>query len=154
MQLELIDIQCDLTLKDKFSTSTLDSFYGSLNEMQFPNLHRHARRMPVLFGSTYVCEQMFSMKNYNKSRYRSRLMDEHLSSVLRIATSQMTPDFDDLAKGGDRLHRLFPLTDNPYSTYAKLQTCTQTVDTYMGPFGLFGASRIQCVNYQRVVKTV
>ena len=107
VQLELIDIQCDPSLKEKFSTSTLDSFYGSLNETQFPNLRRHARRMLVLFGSTYVCEQTFSVmnyNNYNKSRYRSRLTDEHLSSVLPIATTQMTPDFDELAKGGDRLH--------------------------------------------------
>lgn len=82
VQLELIDIQCDLTLKEKFSTSTLDSFYGSLNETQFPNLRRHARRMLVLFGSTYVWEQTFSVMNYKKSRYRSRLTDEHLSSCV------------------------------------------------------------------------
>ncbi|XP_034547514.1 general transcription factor II-I repeat domain-containing protein 2-like [Notolabrus celidotus] len=104
VQLELIDIQCDPALKEKFTTSTLDHFYCSLKETQFPNMRRHAQRMLVLFGSTYVCEQTFSVMNYNKSRYRSRLTDKHLSSVLRISTSDMTPDFDDLAKRGDRLN--------------------------------------------------
>ena len=77
VQLDLSDIQCDLTLKEKFNTSKLDSFYGygSLNETQFPNLRRHARRMLVVFGSTYVWEQTFSVMNYNKSRCRSRLTD-------------------------------------------------------------------------------
>lgn len=103
-QLELIDMQCDPTLKEKFTSSSLDRFYGALNEGKFPNMRRHAQRMLVLFGSTYVCEQTFSVMNFNKSRYRSRLTDGHLSSVLRISTSNMTTDFDDFVKKGDRLN--------------------------------------------------
>ncbi|KAG1927222.1 EPM2A-interacting protein [Pimephales promelas] len=95
-QLELIDMQCDPSLKEKFTSSSLDRFYGALSEGKFPNMRRHAQRMLVLFGSTYVCEQTFSVMNFNKSRYRSRLTDAHLSSVLRISTSNTTPDFDEL----------------------------------------------------------
>lgn len=94
VQLELINIQvrpCSQK-KKKVTISTLDNFYGSLKETQFPNLHRHAQRMLVSFGSTYVCEQTFSVMNYNKSRYKSWLTDKHLSSVLRIANSDMTPE--------------------------------------------------------------
>lgn len=103
-QLELIDMQCDPTLKEKFGSSSLDRFYGALNEGKFPNMRRHAQKMLVLFGSTYVCKQTFSVMNFKKSRYRSRLTDTHLSSVLRISTSNTTPDFGDLVKKGDRLN--------------------------------------------------
>ncbi|KAG1925728.1 protein FAM200B, partial [Pimephales promelas] len=93
---QLIDMQCDPSLKEKFTSSSLDRFYSALNEGKFPNMRRHAQRMLVLFGSTYVCEQTFSVMNFNKSRYRSRLTNAHLSSVLRISTSNTTPDFDEL----------------------------------------------------------
>ena len=54
--------------------------------------------MLVLFGSTYVCEQTFSVMKINKAHHRSKLTDQHLRSVLRIATTKLTPDFDALAK--------------------------------------------------------
>ena len=54
--------------------------------------------MLVLFCSTYICEQTFSLINFNKSDHRSRLTDAHLNSVLAIATTKLTPDFDTLAK--------------------------------------------------------
>lgn len=41
VQLELINIQCDPALKEKFTSCTLENFYGSLKETQFPNLRRH-----------------------------------------------------------------------------------------------------------------
>ena len=49
--------------------------------------------MFVLFGSTYVGEQAFSVMKSNKSRHRSSLTDSHLSAILRIATSETIPDF-------------------------------------------------------------
>lgn len=57
VQLELIDIQWDQALNQKFTPSTLDNFCGSLKEPQFRNMRRQAQRMLILFGSTYVCEQ-------------------------------------------------------------------------------------------------
>uniref|UniRef100_A0A0E9UX64 HAT C-terminal dimerisation domain-containing protein n=5 Tax=Euteleostomi TaxID=117571 RepID=A0A0E9UX64_ANGAN len=60
--------------------------------------------MLVLFGSTYVCEQTFSVMKINKAHHRSKLTDQHLRSVLRIATTKLTPDFDALAKKGDQQH--------------------------------------------------
>ena len=57
-----------------------------------------AQRMLVLFGSTDICEQTFSLMNFNKSNHRSQLTDAHLKSVLRIATPKLTPDFDTLQR--------------------------------------------------------
>ncbi|KAI7802668.1 putative general transcription factor II-I repeat domain-containing protein 2-like [Triplophysa rosa] len=103
-QLELIDIQCDITLKEKFQTTPVIQFYASLDENKFPNIKKHAQRMLVLFGSTYVCEQTYSIMNYNKAHCRSNLTNSHLSAILRISTSKITPDFDTLARRGDQAH--------------------------------------------------
>nr|KAF6387466.1 hypothetical protein mMyoMyo1_007962 [Myotis myotis] len=104
VQLELIDLQSDFVLKEKFSSLELRDFYASLNEATFPNIQRMAQKILVLFGSTYVCEQTFSVMNINKAPHRSSLTDEHLRSILRIATTKLTPDFDALAKKGDQQH--------------------------------------------------
>lgn len=104
LQLELIDLQCDMVLKDKFNSLKLDEFYASLSAAKFPNIRRMAQRMLVLFGSTYVCEQTFSVMNTNKAPHRSQMSDEHLRCVLRIATTGLPPDFDALAKMGDQQH--------------------------------------------------
>lgn len=100
LQLELIYLQCDTILKEKFNSLRLDEFYASLSA----NIQKMAQRMLVLFGSTCVCEQTFSVMNTNKAPHRSQLSDEHLRSVLRIATTKLTPDFDALAKKGDQQH--------------------------------------------------
>uniref|UniRef100_A0A8C3FXZ7 HAT C-terminal dimerisation domain-containing protein n=1 Tax=Chrysemys picta bellii TaxID=8478 RepID=A0A8C3FXZ7_CHRPI len=95
LQLELIDLHCDSTLKEKYNSEKLNKFYATLSETKFPNVCKVAQKILVLFGSTYVCEQTFSLLNYNKSRYRSQLTDQHLSSVLQISMTRMTLDFDE-----------------------------------------------------------
>nr|KAF6296031.1 hypothetical protein mMyoMyo1_009163 [Myotis myotis] len=104
VKLELIDLQSDFVLMEKFSSLELRDFYASLNEATFPNIRRMAQKILVLFGSTCVCEQTFSVMNINKAPHRSSLTDEHLKSILRIATTKLTPDFDALAKKGDQQH--------------------------------------------------
>ena len=88
LQLEPIDLQSDSVSKEKFNSLKLNDFYASLNEATFPNLRRMAQKMLTLFGSTYVCEQTFSITNINKARHRSKLTDQHLESILRIATNK------------------------------------------------------------------
>ncbi|XP_017342074.1 alpha-globin transcription factor CP2 isoform X2 [Ictalurus punctatus] len=75
LQMELIDLQSDSVLKEKFNSLKLNDFYASLNEATFPNLRRTAHKMLTLFGPTYVCEQTFSVMNINKAPHRSKLTD-------------------------------------------------------------------------------
>ena len=81
VQLELIDLQSETLLAEHFKSVSLLDFYSSLKEENFPHMRRHAQKMLVLFGSTYICEQTFSVMKFNKSRYRSSLTDDHLSAV-------------------------------------------------------------------------
>ncbi|XP_044052223.1 general transcription factor II-I repeat domain-containing protein 2-like [Siniperca chuatsi] len=73
LQLELIEMQCDDSLKSQHQLLSLPDFYQSLDHAKFPLMRRHAKRMMSLFGSTYICEQTFSLLNQNKSRLRSRM---------------------------------------------------------------------------------
>ena len=102
LQMELIDLQSKSVLKDKFNS--VKKFFASLNETKFSNIRQLAQKMLVLFGSTYVCEQMFSVMKINKTRHRAQLTDEHLRAVLRISTTEMEPDFDVLTKKGAQQH--------------------------------------------------
>ena len=44
-----------------------------------------------LFGSTYLCEQTFSMMNFNKNKQCSLLTDGHLEDILKISGLSIIP---------------------------------------------------------------
>ncbi|XP_069498946.1 general transcription factor II-I repeat domain-containing protein 2-like [Ambystoma mexicanum] len=95
-QMELAELQnCD-SLKDAFKSSSIHSFYASLPSETYPHLRNHALKMATIFGSTYVCEQTFSRMKHQKSPTRSRLTNEHLHHLLRLAVTNMEPDIDHL----------------------------------------------------------
>ena len=75
MQLELIELQCDSTLKEKFKTERIDRFYVLLNKSKFVNL----KKMDM---------------NINKSKLRSN------QSLLRNSTN-ILPDIKQLVKNFD-----------------------------------------------------
>lgn len=90
LQMELIDLQCNSDLKAKFrevsgKTDKLGQFLRELTP-GYPELSRMFKRTMCLFGSTYLCEKFFSTLNFNKSKYRSRLTDDHLQAILRVST--------------------------------------------------------------------
>ncbi|KAF7693630.1 General transcription factor II-I repeat domain-containing protein 2A [Cucumispora dikerogammari] len=91
LQLELVDLQVDNILKEKFKTVNLLEFYGSLSEAAFPNLKDLASKVLTVFGSTYICEKAFSTLKINKSKNRTLLTDCNLKAIMRITTSKMTP---------------------------------------------------------------
>lgn len=98
LQLELIELQCNAVLKDKFSSLDLGSFYQYVGP-KYPQINCLVSKIMSMFGSSYVCEQLFSVMNLNKSRLRSRLTDEHLNSIMKIATAQsIVPNIDVLVQ--------------------------------------------------------
>lgn len=74
VQLGLIDLQSDTVLAEHFKSASLLEFYSSLKEENFPDMRKRAQKMLVLLGSTYTCEQAFSIMKFTKSRYRSLLL--------------------------------------------------------------------------------
>jgi hypothetical protein len=50
----------------------------------------------TLFGSTYVCEQLFSAMKIIKSDHGSRLNDVRLESCVRVAVSSISANIDQL----------------------------------------------------------
>ena len=65
LQMELIDLQSNNTLKKVFESKPLIDFYASLHSEKVKNLKRFARKMFMLFASTYICEQTFSTMKVN-----------------------------------------------------------------------------------------
>ncbi len=88
LQMELIDLQCNSELKTKFreAQGNADKTAQFLRELPpcFPELSKVFSRLMCLFGSTYVCEKLFSTMNFNKCKFR--LSDAHLEAVLRVST--------------------------------------------------------------------
>lgn len=56
------------------------------------NMKKNAFGVLSIFGSTYLCEQVFSSMNFIKSKYRSRLTDESLQSCIKIRVTSYSPD--------------------------------------------------------------
>uniref|UniRef100_A0A8C4STI9 HAT C-terminal dimerisation domain-containing protein n=1 Tax=Erpetoichthys calabaricus TaxID=27687 RepID=A0A8C4STI9_ERPCA len=80
IQMELIELQCNGTLKAKYDTAWPAQFIHSI-PAEMLQLCLHAARTLCMFGSTYLCEKLFS----------------HLQSILRISTTQnLTPNINEL----------------------------------------------------------
>jgi hypothetical protein len=58
----------------------------------YPQLRDFGLRMSSMFGSTYLCESMFSNMKFIKSHYRCSLTDESLQHFLRLGTTNITVD--------------------------------------------------------------
>ncbi|XP_032065870.1 general transcription factor II-I repeat domain-containing protein 2-like [Thamnophis elegans] len=96
IQMELIELQCSSTLKAKYDSVGPVRFSRFIPETM-PQLRLQAAQMLCMFGSTYVCEHVFSVIKVNKSVHRSLLTDEHLHSILRVSTAQnLSPNIDEL----------------------------------------------------------
>ena len=96
LQMELIELQCSDTLKAKYESVGAAEFPRFIPDTM-PHLRSQAAQTLSMFGSTYLCEQLFSLMKINKTSHRTRLTDEHLHSILRISSAQsLTPDIDDL----------------------------------------------------------
>ncbi|CAM5164836.1 unnamed protein product [Natator depressus] len=78
LQMEVIDLQSNDLLKDKYKEGNLVEFYKCLPSDQYASVKNFVRGLMSVFGTTYVCEKTFSMMKYVKSNHRSTLSDEHV----------------------------------------------------------------------------
>ena len=88
--MELVELQCDSILKQKYAEVEIPEFYTFLSRERFPRLlaaAAAAARIIAMFGSTYACEQFFSSMKVDKCVPTSRLTDEHLQATLRLVSS-------------------------------------------------------------------
>ncbi len=83
LQMELIELQCNTPLKDKFA----NLFYQNLGPT-FPKMTSFASKILSMFWTTYLCEQAFSVMNINKSNLHTRLTHRHLNDIMRVAMAQ------------------------------------------------------------------
>jgi len=60
IQLELLNLEANHDLREKFKSDSLPGFHKSLSDNLFPNLKNFAAKFLTLFESTYICEQAFS----------------------------------------------------------------------------------------------
>jgi hypothetical protein len=97
MQMEVIVLQCNNSLKDAFSEGNLLQFYAGLPILDLPTIKTFAKKKLRAFGSTYICEKAFSVINYPKNKYFSRLTNEHLRALLRISSYSFEADIHKLA---------------------------------------------------------
>ena len=96
LQMEILEMQNCSNLKEKFKEVPLLQFYQYVDREKFPKLINLAGHWAVQFGSTYVCEQCFSMMKFTKSKTRSRLTSENLDCALRLAISPLIPNWNEL----------------------------------------------------------
>ncbi|XP_069767039.1 general transcription factor II-I repeat domain-containing protein 2-like isoform X2 [Narcine bancroftii] len=101
-QIELIEMQCSDQLKSKFNADdvSLIDFYKKylLPYGNYKNLVEHAKKMASLFGSTYVCEQLFSKMKYVKNHLRTNMTNGHLNDILLLASTTISPNIEMLSK--------------------------------------------------------
>ena len=103
LEMELLELQCDMNLQSKaptkdasgnYSTSVLQ-FWQNIDHELYPHLKKEANRIISMFSTTYMCEQSFSAMRRIKSAGKNRLLDVTLKNLL-VATATTTnflPDF-------------------------------------------------------------
>ena len=82
-QLEIIDLQSDSDLKTKFALATLDTFYRYFFS-GYSKVTSLATKALCMFGTTYLCEQVFFVMNIKQTKLRSRLTHSHLNDILKV----------------------------------------------------------------------
>jgi hypothetical protein len=88
LQTELIDIQYDSIFRVKFWEVIVPNIYSLLPRDQFPKFAEFAYQICATFDSTYMYEQLFSLMKRNKIQETLRLMDKHLSSIMKVIPAQ------------------------------------------------------------------
>jgi 17beta-estradiol 17-dehydrogenase/3beta-hydroxysteroid 3-dehydrogenase/mitotic-spindle organizing protein 1 len=97
-------MQCSTHLKQLFLNSTKLYFYRALQKAEFPKIIAHAQKIMAMFASSYVCEQTFSTMKLRKNSIRNRLTNKHLFALLKVASSQLEPAFENIIENQKQFH--------------------------------------------------
>ena len=98
VQLELIEFQENVVMKESFCNCTPEKFWlEKVSSNNFLILTKLAVHILTMFGSTYCCESAFSNMNFIRNKFRSCMTDQHLHHSLRLATITLEPRFKELA---------------------------------------------------------
>ena len=99
VQLELIEFQENVVMKESFCNCTPQKFWSEkVSSNNFPILTKLAVHILTMFGSTYCCESAFSNMNFIKNKFRSCMTDQHLHHSLKLATTTLESRFKKLAR--------------------------------------------------------
>ena len=90
-ELEMIDFYEEVQLKPVLREGTIE-FWTMVPLEKYRNVKRAAFKILSMFGSTYVCEFVFSTLKHVKSKQRSVLTDTHVKELLRVATTKYKPN--------------------------------------------------------------
>ncbi|XP_068117393.1 general transcription factor II-I repeat domain-containing protein 2B-like isoform X2 [Hyperolius riggenbachi] len=93
-QMELCEVQADLFLASRAESGL--PFFKLLPREQYPNLRDLGLKMVSMFGSSYICEKAFSDLNHIKSKYRNNISNRTLLQALRLSTTNLKVDVDEL----------------------------------------------------------
>ncbi|XP_044127028.1 general transcription factor II-I repeat domain-containing protein 2B-like isoform X1 [Bufo gargarizans] len=93
-RLELSELQMDLYLASRAEVGV--PFFKLLDKKRFPNLRDLGLKLASMFGSTYICEKSFSDLNHIKSKYRNNISSRMLLQALRLSTTNLRMDIDEL----------------------------------------------------------
>ena len=103
LQMELIELQSDNEIRS-WQQLSLNDFYLQLDKERYKEIRTFAKKMLSFFSSTYLCEQTFSVMNFNKNRVRTRISDSHLRDITRIKISGIEPDLNYLLHSRSQFH--------------------------------------------------
>ena len=98
---EIINLQNNVILKAERNNP---NFWRLLDEKIYSNSKTAAMKIESFFGSTYLCETLFSSMAVIKNKYRSRLTDGNLDNCLRVASSSYIPNYEKLVDDMEELH--------------------------------------------------
>jgi len=106
IQLEIIEIQNHISLKQIFSetvfsqpqqsTDDFVKFWKLVPKEDFPTISDIALQFLSKFGSTYICEKVFSTLTNVKNKYRTSLTPKHISDLILLSTSGLSPNIGKL----------------------------------------------------------
>ena len=95
--MELTELQEDLALKNLNECHSTVEFWQQVTKRKYPEVEKTIARLLSVFGTTYCCESLFSVKKFVKLKCHASPTNQLLSELIRTALTSYRPDFQKLA---------------------------------------------------------